>query len=74
VAKRLWRPAEVRALGTVTDVVTAGEILGIGRTKSYQLARSGLFPVPVSRHGRRFVVPVAPMLRILGIEDADRSE
>lgn len=60
-------------MGTVTDVVTAGEVLGIGRTKSYELARSGLFPVPVTRHGQRLVVPVPPILRLLGIGDIDEA-
>jgi hypothetical protein len=72
MTRRTWRVAEVRELGTVTDLVTAGAILGIGRTKSYQLARSGLFPVPVTRHGSRFVVPVAPILKLLGLEDANQ--
>ena len=36
-SRRVWTVEAVRALGTVTDVPTAGEILGMGRTKAYQL-------------------------------------
>jgi hypothetical protein len=57
----------VRALGTVTDVPTAGQILGIGRNKAYQLVRSQSFPVPILKIGRRYVVPVQGLLRVLGM-------
>jgi hypothetical protein len=43
-----------------------GAILGIGRTKAYELARDGAFPVTVIRVGRRYLVPVAPLLALLG--------
>lgn len=64
-----WSAEQIRALGTRTDLVTAGQILGIGRSKCYQLARAGQFPVPMIRHGRRYVVPVAPILALLGLDD-----
>ena len=67
---RVWDEAEIRALGATTDLVTAGAILGIGRTKSHELARTGAFPVPVLRHGRRYRVPVAPILRLLHLDPA----
>jgi hypothetical protein len=66
--KRVWTADEVRALGVSTDVTTAAEILGIGRTAAYEAARTGTFPVPVVRFGSRFVVPVTPLLRLLGID------
>ena len=49
----------------VLDLVTAGKWLGIGRSLSYRLAREGRFPSPVIRAGRRYIVPVAPLLRLL---------
>jgi hypothetical protein len=61
----IWSLGEVRAWGTVTDIERAGEILGIGRTKAYELARTDAFPVKVVRVGRRYLVPVAGLLRIL---------
>lgn len=64
-----WSVEEVRALGTTTDIVTAGAVLGIGRSTAYQLARDGRFPVPVTRVGRRFVVGVPHLLRVIGAAD-----
>jgi hypothetical protein len=67
-AKVTWTPATVRALGVRTDVPTAGEILaGVGRAESYKMVQRGTFPVPVIRVGHRFVVPVQPILDLLGI-------
>ncbi|WP_239406174.1 hypothetical protein [Frankia sp. Cj3] len=63
-----WTAERVIALGSTTTLTTAGQILGIGRTKSYTLARAGTFPVPVIRIGNRYTVPVAPLLVLLGIE------
>ena len=65
--RRVWTPDQIRALGSSTDLVTAGQILGMGRTKSHELARAGRFPVPLLRHGHRYRVPVAGLLHVLGI-------
>jgi hypothetical protein len=67
--KRKWTQAEVRQLGVVTDVETAASVLGIGRTTAYGLARSGSFPVPVLRVGRRYVVSVEGLLTALGVTE-----
>jgi hypothetical protein len=68
VSKRAWTAAEVRQLGVATDVETAGSVLGIGRTTAYALARAGVFPVPVLRVGRRYVVAVEGLLAALGAD------
>ena len=39
-----WTADAVLTLGMTTNVETAGAILGIGRTKAYELAKSGDFP------------------------------
>lgn len=44
---------EVRSLPAVVDVVTAAEVLGIGRTVAYELVRTNRFPTPVLRVGRQ---------------------
>ena len=62
---RTWTEAQIRALGVRTDLVTAGAVLGIGRTKSFELAKRNEFPVTVLRAGHRYVVPVAALLRLL---------
>ncbi|WP_240808644.1 hypothetical protein [Actinomadura geliboluensis] len=51
------------------DLVTAGRALGVGRTKSYELARTGHFPCPVLRVGRSYLVPTAGLLTLLGLND-----
>ena len=45
------------------DVPVAGAILGVGRNKSYELARQGI--IPTIRLGRRLVVPIAALERLL---------
>jgi hypothetical protein len=60
-----WTVENVRALGMTTSVETAGIILGIGRTKAYGLAKQGQFPVKVLRVGRRYLVSVPALLRLL---------
>ncbi len=64
----VWTIEAVRGLGATVDVETAGAVLGIGRSKSYELAKSGEFPVRVLRIGRRYLVPTASILALLGIE------
>lgn len=55
------------------DIVTAGKIAGVGRSVSYEAARTGqLIPgVPVIRVGQRYRVPVAPLEGALGIDILD---
>jgi hypothetical protein len=61
----VWTAEAVRRLGMTTDVETAGAILGIGRTKAYELAKTGEFPVKVLRIGRRYVVPIPALMAVL---------
>ncbi|OHV21212.1 hypothetical protein BBK14_08015 [Parafrankia soli] len=66
-----WTVSQLRALPATTDVETAGSILGMGLWKSRALIRDGQFPVPVIRHGSRYVVPTRPILALLDVEPAD---
>ena len=66
---RVWTVDAVRGLGATVDVETAGAILGIGRSKSYELAKAGEFPVRVLRIGRRYLVPTPGILALLGIAE-----
>ncbi|MEU5872511.1 helix-turn-helix domain-containing protein [Glycomyces sp. NPDC047369] len=65
---QVWTIDAVRDLGVTTDIETAGAILGIGRTKAYDLAKTNEFPVRLLRVGRRYVVPVRAILKLLGVE------
>lgn len=62
--------AELLALPPAVDVTTAGRAFGIGRTKAFELARAGEFPVKVLRVGRKFRVPKAAILEALGVKPA----
>ena len=59
--------AEITALPAVTNLVTAGRALGLGRTRAYELARAGQFPCPVIRAGKSWLVPTAGLLTVLGL-------
>jgi hypothetical protein len=59
--------SEVHALPAVVDVVTAGEVLGIGRTVAYELVRTNRFPTPVLRIGRQIKIPTAYLIELLGL-------
>lgn len=56
---------EIRAWGATTDIVNAGIVFGIGRNKSYELARSGEFPVRVIRIGKTYRVVVGELVAFL---------
>lgn len=65
---------ELLALPSAVDLTTAGRAFGIGRTKTYELARAGEFPVKVLRVGRTFRVPKAAILEALGVKPAAPAE
>jgi hypothetical protein len=47
--------------------VSAGALLGVGRTIAYRLVREGAWPTHVVRVGRKVVIPTVPLLEFLGI-------
>ncbi|GAA1575774.1 hypothetical protein GCM10009827_117080 [Dactylosporangium maewongense] len=65
----VWTIDAVRKLPATVDIETAGAVLGIGRSKSYELAKAGQFPVRVLRIGRRYLVPTNLLLKLLGVDD-----
>jgi hypothetical protein len=69
----IWTVDAIRDLGSITSIETAGAILGIGRTKAYELARTGGFPVPVIKVGRRYLVPIPRLLALLGAAAAEQG-
>ena len=62
-----WTPARIRALGAVTNLPTAAEILGLSRSVAYDLAHRDEFPVAIIRAGTRYRIPVAALLELLRI-------
>ncbi len=65
---RVWTADDVRQLPVDVDLVTAGSVLGMGRTAAYEAQRRGDFPVPVLRVGHRFRVVTAHLRELLGLE------
>lgn len=65
--KARWTTDMVKDLGLITDLETAGAILGIGRSKAYEMAKHDEFPVTVMRVGRCYRVPVPAILTHLGV-------
>jgi hypothetical protein len=61
---------ELLALPVSVDLTTAGRAFGLGRTRAYELARTGQFPCRVIPVGRKFRVPRSALLEALGIEDS----
>ncbi len=51
---------------TVLNVPEAGALVGLGRAASYAAAKRG--DLPTVRIGRRVVVPVPMLLRLLGVD------
>ena len=58
---------QLNALPTTTDLITAARALRIGRTKAYELARAGKFPVRIIRVGTSYHVPTSELLKVLGV-------
>lgn len=51
-------------------VPEAAALLGCSTSAAYDAIRSGDFPTPVVRIGRKIVVPARPLLDLLGVEAA----
>ena len=65
--------AELDRLPPVVDLATAGRALGIGRTKAYELARTGDFPCHVLRLGNSYRVPTAFLRDLLGLTTREEA-
>ena len=63
----------LHSLPPTIDLMTAARILGIGRTKAYQLARTGRFPCTIIRIGDLYRVATADLIRLLSATAADRD-
>ena len=69
-----WTVDRVRRLGLTTDVETAGAVMGIGRSKAYELAKAGQFPVKVLRIGRRYLVSVPAILKMFDVDPSNPGD
>lgn len=64
-------PEELRGKAVV-DLPTAARLLGISKNSAYKAARAG--ELPHLKLGSRFVVPVAPLVRMLGLTELPVDE
>ena len=55
--------------GTTCTVEQAAFILGLSAWSLYRAVRTDKAPVPMIRCGRRILVPVAPLRRLLGLDE-----
>lgn len=70
-AERGMRLAELLALPVAFDLDTSNRALQLGRTKGFDLARRGEYPIRVLRVGRAYRVTRADLLRALGVNPND---
>lgn len=66
--KNTMTQAELNALPVAFDLVVAGRAYGMGRSKSYDLAKQGEFPCRVLKIGNAYRVTRADLLRSLGVD------
>lgn len=52
----------------------AADAVGIGHSTAYAAVRAEEFPVPVIKIGGRYVVPVKPLLDLLGLDEFPTTE
>ena len=55
-----------------TDVRTTAKLMGVGLNQAYTAIHAGT--IPSIKIGTRLLVPVAPLLEMLGIRDSPRGE
>jgi len=60
-------PEPLAGLGVTLSVAEAASIAGLGRGTAYTAIRTGQWPSPVMKHGRRLVIPTLPFLRAMGV-------
>jgi Helix-turn-helix domain len=63
--------SELRNGPPMVDLLTAAAAIGISRTRAYELARQGKFPVALRRVGTTYRVPVSGLLRYLHAAEAN---
>jgi len=70
--QRAMTRAELLALPVSVDLDVTARAIGLGRTRAYEMAKRGEFPVRLLRLGVRYRVARADLLRYLGEAD-DRA-
>lgn len=66
-------PAELLALPAFVSLPTAAEVIGLGRSTAYELARRNEFPCRLVRIGRSYRVPSEELRRLAGVEQPPQN-
>lgn len=64
---RAMTRAELLDLPAAVDLETARRVLGVGRSKAYEMVQRGEWPTRVLRLGNAYRVPTAELLVLLGV-------
>jgi predicted DNA-binding transcriptional regulator AlpA len=64
---------QILSLPPSMDLDAACNALGISKATGYRLVKANAFPCPVVRLGRAIRVPKTGLLRVLGLDAADRT-
>lgn len=64
---------EVLALPVAISLDDANRALGLGRSNGYAMARSGDYPLPLLRLGRKYRCKRSDLLRLLDISDPETT-
>ncbi|MFJ2964258.1 hypothetical protein ACIPIC_18405 [Streptomyces collinus] len=72
-AVRGMSEAEVLALPASVPLEQANRAIGIGRTRGYQRAKNGTYPIEVLRHGVAYRCRRRDILEYLGITEPAAS-
>ncbi|GGF11343.1 helix-turn-helix domain-containing protein [Subtercola lobariae] len=59
---------EIRTKATINLWPDTGELLNLSKNSVYAAAKVG--EIPTLRIGQRYIVPVAPLLKLLGLEES----
>lgn len=62
-------PEALKGKATIPLWPEAGQIVGLSKNSTYAAARAG--ELPTLRMGQKWLVPVGPLLVLLGIADND---
>jgi hypothetical protein len=73
MSAKTWTADDVRALGARTDFTTACNVVGISRWTGATMRDAGKLPFPVLRLGRKQIVPVSALLKLLELSDSDAA-
>ncbi|EFV14741.1 hypothetical protein [Segniliparus rugosus] len=62
-----WTEERIKTLGPTTKARIAFQLLGVSEMTGYAALRAGTFPVRALRIGKKWVIPTAGLIEVLGL-------